>query len=459
MEVMIVNPIFKYINQKKFIPNLSTSKRYAQFLKNAMSKPLDINLKTQEKDLYNLVKYAVTYVPYYRDIYQKLNFDLKQETISEDIKRFPILTKDTISKNFGRLISEEKFECTYINSSGGSTGKPIEIIQDREYRQKQHDLTRFFDTFAGYHFGDKLALVWGAERDILYPNSIQNFINAIITKLYRNTITLNSFMMTNNDMFNYVQKINSFKPNYMLAYAQSAYELAKFVRANKLNVRPFTGIITSAGTLYDDMRNTIEETFGCKVFNRYGSRETGLLAMECEAHNGLHINLFSQYIELLDDNNNVLPFNSEECGKVIVTQLNNHVMPLIRYEIGDIAQRCALTACPCGRGLPLLKSIRGRTVNVFKKKDGTKIDGEYFTHLFYHVNEIRRFQVIQHNYDDIEVIIELHPEVFLEDSFYNNLTYQIQTIMGKSCWVRYSLVEKIKPAQSGKYIYTISKLK
>lgn len=453
-----MNRLIEWVYRRRFISNFEASKDYMATINHLMFNDTEMNLCYQKHALYNMLSYAVTYVPFYRHIYNKLRISLSLKTITDDIKLFPILTKELIRKNFDLLISEKKIKGVYKNASGGSTGKPVILLQDSIYRQKQRDLTECFDAFSGYRLGDKRALIWGAEKDIISPSVHQSIKNFIIKRCFENTIILNSFAMNEEDMSRFVAHMNRFKPQYILAYTQSVEELAKFIESHQLSIYKPKSIIVSAGTLYDDTRNTIERVFNCKVFNRYGSRETGLMAMECECHCGLHENIFAQYIELLDDANIPLAVNDERNGHVIVTQLNNYIMPLIRYDIGDIAQRGA-AQCLCGRGLPLLKSVRGRTVNIFKKRDGTRIDGEYFTHLFYYVNGVKRFQVIQHSYEDIEVIVAIDDSDAITHEVFNELTSKIQLVMGEKCQVRYSVVKDIKPTASGKYIYTISKVK
>ena len=307
-------------------------------------------------------------------------------------------------------------------------------------------MTECFNAFSGYHVGDKLALVWGAEKDIVAHGRLGKLKRLFVSKYINKTIVLNSFSMTENDMLKFVNRINLFKPDYMLAYAQSANELAQYIKANDLVVHGFKGVITSAGTLFEDYRKTIEQVFHCKVYNRYGSRETGLMAMECECHDGLHINIFSQYIELVDEAGLNIPKNSNAEGRVIVTQLTNHAMPLIRYDIGDIAQ-WSTKECSCGRGLPLLRSVNGRTVNIFKKEDGTRIDGEYFTHLFYHLNYLKSFQVIQKKFTEIEVHLAPKEKLQAKDieSDLTILDEKIRLVMGKECNVHFLIVDEIKP--------------
>ena len=178
--------------------------------------------------------------------------------------------------------------------------------------------------------------------------------------------------MSEGDMKNYVKIINKEKPKIIEAYVQSIYEFARFIRNNDLEVFSPRGIITSAGTLYPEMKELIEEVFHTKVYNRYGSREVGDMACSCEKDEGLHLNIFNQYVEILNDKLELC--KPGEIGKVYVTTLNNYSMPLIRYDIGDMAIPAKNEQCSCGRGLPLIEKVVGRTGSMIKTKKGVFIN-------------------------------------------------------------------------------------
>jgi phenylacetate-CoA ligase len=198
--------------------------------------------------------------------------------------------------------------------------------------------------------------------------------------------------MTPEKMSRYLQFLNTHPPKFIIAYVQSIYELAQFAISEHITVTPQEAIMTLAGTLYPFMREKIEAVFHCKIFNRYGSREVGDIACECEAHAGLHVFPWGNYIEIVDDEGHPVPNGVE--GNILVTNLNNFAMPLIRYAIGDRGMLSLSDQCSCGRQGQILERLSGRNVDVFRKRDGTLIDGEYFTHLLYFKNWVQKFQVV-----------------------------------------------------------------
>ena len=423
------------------------------FMKKNQFKTIKANLSIQKELLFKLVENAIKQVPYYKKIAENKDIRIKKETIFKDIRKFPILTKELIRKNWDLLHSDLENLKFKIETSGGTTGEPIKIIQDWNYRTKTEAGTRFLNEIGGYKIGDKLIKLWGNEKEILEAS--RGKINYLINKYIKNERFQNSFRMSDTIILQYINEINLIKPKVIIAYVQSIHEMAKYIRKNKINIYPLKSIIVSAGVLTNKVKDYLEKIFNCKVFNRYGSREIGPVATSCEKSDKLHVNMYQQYIEILDDNNNSL--KEHEKGNIIITNLTNQVMPLIRYRIGDLGS-LDFSQCPCGRGLIRLENIFGRIVDVFKTKDGELIDGEYFTHLFYFRENIKKFQVVQEKLDLINVFLvtvnnkHLFPKEELE------LKIKIKLVMGKNCKVKFFYPTEIKPSSSGKFRYTISKI-
>lgn len=149
----------------------------------------------------------------------------------------------------------------------------------------------------------------------------------------------------------------------ILAYVQSIMEIVKYANLNHIEMYSPRGIMTSAGTLDEQMLEEIQKVFKCPVLNRYGSREMGDMACSCNKNEGLHINTFVSYIEVLDGNYESC--NLDEEGQLIVSLLSDYSMPIIRYAIGDRGALSSKT-CTCGRGLPMLKCVTGRIIDFLK---------------------------------------------------------------------------------------------
>jgi phenylacetate-CoA ligase len=415
----------------------------------------------QKNRLERLLIHAYGNVPYYREVLARAGVvDEKGDVRLERFRHIPLLDKATIRKRYpdlksGDLVSREWRE----NTSGGSTGEPVRFIQDKGYDAALVAVKMMDDRWTGYVTGDNKIVLWGSERDLFTGR--ENF-RTLLGRWFRGERWLNSFRMTPAQMRKHVEQITMFRPVQILAYAESIYELARFIEREGFTIHSPRAIMTSAGVLQAPMREAIERVFKCPVFNRYGSREVGDIACECDHHKGLHVAAPTQYVEVLKpDGMEAAP---GETGEIVITNLTNYAMPLIRYRIGDIGALAA-ESCTCGRGWPLLKNIMGRVSDTFVTKDGSSIHGEYFTHLFYFKDWIRKFQVIQEDYDRIHIAIVPHLESggsettrLGPDREMAELIEKIRFVMGEQCAVSYAFVDEIAPSSSGKYRYTISKL-
>jgi len=438
---------WKYINQSNVL-------NYLDKLKDYQWKSWEENQRLQRKRLFLLIKYAGKNIPYYQNIFQSSNFTFSEPTILEDVKRLPVLTKETIRTHFDELYCFQD-KTYYRNTSGGSTGEPVIFYQDKEYLNWANAAKRLFNEWAGRRLGDPMIKLWGSLSDILEVDlGFKGFLRRQISGI---TI-LNSYRMTEKDVEKYVRIINAKKPDFILTYTNGISEIANFIREYQLSIHSPSSIMTAAGVLYPEVKKTIEEVFQTKVFNRYGSREVSDIACNCEKDNGLHLIPSIHYLEVVDHKGN--PVRPGVTGNLIVTLLTNYTMPLIRYQIGD---RGILSdkMCSCGRGFPLLKKVKGRMRSVFRNKEGDYIDGGAFIRFFYFRNNIKQFQVIQKSLELITVNIVLkdksRKEIIEKDIL--EISDSINKIMKSKVVIQFNLVDEVQPSSSGKHGYVISKVK
>ncbi|MFX1388568.1 MAG: phenylacetate--CoA ligase family protein [Promethearchaeota archaeon] len=424
------------------------------YIKRNIYKSIQYNISIQKERLYRILNHAVQNVPYYQKIAHERNIELNKDNIFEDLKQFPILTKSLLRKNWKLLHIKLKNIDYTINTSGGTTGEPVKFIQSRKYNILNFCSKIIFNEIGDYYPGDKLVKLWGNEKDILEMTE-GKFI-AFVNKYFRNIIFLNSFKMSDKDIFRYINEINLKRPKVILAYVQSIYEVAKFIEYNKIYIHKLRSIITSAGVLTVEVRQFIEKIFNTNVYNRYGSREVSVIGSSCNEDSKIHIDMYKKYIEVLDENNT--PVKEHKIGNIIITDLINYTMPLIRYQIGDRGS-LDFSQCRCGRGLIRLDNIIGRVVDIFVNEKGERIDGEYFTHLFYFRDNLKKFQVIQENINLIRIKLVTINKLKLNESTVEDITKKIKIVMGQNCNVTFNYFNDIDASSSGKYRYTISKIK
>jgi phenylacetate-CoA ligase len=390
-------------------------------------------------------------VPYYAEALR--HAPARADDPREWLSHLPVLTKSLIRANFAKLQSADiaSRKC-YFNTSGGSTGEPVRLIQDWEYEERSRAVTLMHSKWTGKAIGDLEIRVWGSERDVFAGTESRM---ARLRNRGTNTVILNAFRMTPAKMREYLAILNRRRPKLVLAYAQAIYELAQFAEQESIQVTPQNAIMTSAGTLYPFMRQKIESVFGARVFNRYGSREVGDMGSECPAHEHLHTAPMGHYLEIVDDDGNPVPDGIE--GNILVTCLTNFAMPLLRYFIGDRGVFSRQSCCACGRSGRMLKAVLGRNVDAFRTRTGTLVDGEYFTHLLYFRDWVHKFQVVQSDYEDIVFKIA-GPRSDVPGAVADEIVSKTRLVMGSACQVRFELMDDIPPSPSGKYRYTVSEV-
>jgi phenylacetate-CoA ligase len=247
--------------------------------------------------------------------------------------------------------------------------------------------------------------------------------------------------------------ISRFKPKLIVGYSYNLYVLADYILNNHIDGIQPKAVISTANMLLDSHRKTIESAFHCKVFNRYGSRELGCIASECSEHTGLHINMENVFVEfekLTASDRNGRLFN------LICTSMGNCGMPFIRYEIGDLGIPSS-EPCACGRGLPMIKELKGRTYDILRTPSGKIITGNVFGIVFSdHSHVVKQFQIRQRRLDQMEVTVAVKPGVKQEDL--HNLMSLIRVIIGPDVEVTFNITEEIPLSASGKLHLTISEI-
>ena len=411
---------------------------------------------SQQDRLRQLLAHAGSQVPYYRRVLAEAGVVNGSGAVRlEQFSNIPLLNKDILRERNEDLQSQDLDRRKwYRNSSGGSTGEPAQIIQDHEFADWGRAAGLFFDLWAGHSIGDSKVVYWITDRDHLVSTTK---LKSRVAVALRNETWFDARRMSPEQMGLFLDLIAELQPAQLLAFPENLYELARFVTNEGLKLPPPRAIVTTGSTLYPWMREAIEGAFATKVFNWYGSREVSGIAMECDAHRGLHVCLPLQHLEILrPDGSPTLP---SEVGEVVLTCLTNGAMPLIRYRIGDLAA-WSEDPCSCGRSWPILQEVAGRTRDLFVKKDGTRI--RISETIFYRYSWIRRFQVVQEDYDFVKALIipdgesEGASRKYASDILH--IRTAIRTLMGPECTVEVVLTDRIAATTSGKHRYLVSKV-
>ncbi len=410
-------------------------------------------LARQSDKLISLMEYADQYVPYYQRVFKEVGF--RPDDLREDLahlNKIPILNKAIIRKNWNDLLTtepERRRSMSKLNTSG-SSGEPLLFMQDGYFQDYVTAETQHHMSWIGWKLGDSHAWIY------IPPSrpSLREKAHVEIADWAWNRFQLNACAMNEESMTAFARRVQHQKPKLLWCCTSSLYHFAKYVRTSPYQDMTFDGIFTTAEVLLPAVRQFIEETFRCRVFNRYGTMELGGVACECQAHAGYHICADSNYIEIL---HNGLAAKPEELGQIIVTNLNNRAMPFIRYSIGDVGAWRDGENCTCGRSAPMLSAIEGRITEMFHTRDGRYVRAAFsggFRCLAHPA--IKQFQVIQKSLD--KMVVRLVPDGEIPQSVLDEIAQTVQATFGRNVAVDFEFPAEITPLPSGKHQYAVSEL-
>ena len=400
----------------------------------------------QWQKLQRLVRHCWEQVPYYRERWQPLGISAPDDIASPaDYARLPALQKPEIRANFEKLIARDHHEGLLYKATGGSTGEPLRFGYTREsYERRLAIMWRGYG-WAGAHLGQRTAYLWGT------PMGTQDRKDRLYHAAF-NRRMLNAFEMSEEQMAGFADALNRYRPETIVGYVSPLVRLAEWLIATGAHMHRPGRILGAAEALHENQRRILEEAFGCSVFNTYGCREFMLIAAECKCRSGLHVNADHLSVEL---DRPAPGCEADSPRDLIITDLHNYGMPLLRYANGDMASTGDVN-CKCGMGLPLLASVNGRRLDMIRTREGRYLPGEFFPHLFKDFVKIRKFQVIQKSLDSI--LIKRVPADLFEVVDEMNIRREISKALDADTAIEIRYVDKIDLTESGKFRVTISEL-
>jgi phenylacetate-CoA ligase len=399
--------------------------------------------------LSQILDHAEQNVPYYRDLFKKLDLHAKDIRNRDDFVKLPLLTKQDIKENLERLVANNFLHGQLIRSgTGGSTGVPVPFYHDRQYYRFASALSLRNLMWTGWQYGEPRLKIWGSAFDI---KPTQKLIGRFFSWM-ENQILFPAFDMSEEHLNDWTHQIEQIHPVVVEGYTNPLVALASHaerlnIRLNDLDVR---AVINAAETLFDNQRELLKKIFGCKVYNRYGGRELSTIAHECEV-GSLHINQDWVYLEIVDDLG--MPVKPGGSGQIVLTGLFTFGMPFIRYAVQDIgAFPMHENLCSCGRGFSILEHLEGRIQDLIVLPEGGYLAGEFFAHLFKDF-DICQYQVVQKTKTKMEIKLVYGPT--LTDYSLNYLRSKIHEF-APGIELEFYHVSYITTSASGKFRSTIS---
>jgi phenylacetate-CoA ligase len=387
-------------------------------------------------------------VPYYRETLAKQGLNAQEVRSIADLARFPFLTKPVIRANAERLKAEGAGPLKRYNT-GGSSGEPLIFFMGKD--RIAHDVAAKWRATRWWNvdIGDREIVVWGSPVEL----GAQDRLRTWRDKLFRSEL-LPAFEMSQANLDRFVDRIRTVRPAMLFGYPSSlsliaAHAEKRGIRLDNLGIR--VAFVTSE-RLYDHQRAAIERGFGCPVANGYGGRDAGFIAHECPT-GGMHISAEDILVEIVDPDGRVVA--PGVAGEIVVTHLASGDFPFLRYRTGDVGV-LSDARCPCGRGLPLLAEVQGRSTDFVVAADGTVMHGLALIYVLRDLPGIERFKIVQESLQHTRVL--LVPGAGYRPETAEAVRAGFRQRLGAAVAVEVEVVGEIPAEQSGKFRYVVSRV-
>lgn len=396
-----------------------------------------LNIKKEKHDsqkerLRCILEYAIQNVPFYREISEP------------ELTHFPIMSKPVYKEQGERCRSKEYLnnDKLYLASTSGSTGTPLMVYQDANKKARMRaDLIAAHEA-VGWHLGDHYVFI---------RNWVSNYKQSPIKNFAQNVENISVTDFGDEKKAWLCEHLKKNSNSIIFGYASSVCDFLDYIRrekiaADRLGVKL---IVCDSDELTSANRKALEDTFDCIVINRYDNEENGLLAISSPHKDELTVNYPSIYIELLKLDSDE-PVQSGEMGRVVVTDLFNHAMPLIRYDIGDLA----VSPDKAGR-IRTLSCISGRRADCIYSTDGKIISAVAISGITEIFDSIKRYQLVQISKTDFE----FHYTGKIDEKDMLKLSNRLQIALGENAKIQYIVEQDIPLGKNGKAKTTVYNVK
>lgn len=402
------------------------------------------------RNLRRFIAEIAAHVPHYRALFAREGIDVATIDSPQALARLPFMTKASIRAAGDALRSEAPIGSTLRRyNTGGSSGEPLvfHIGSDR----RSHDVaakwraTRWW----GVDIGDPEVVLWGSPIELGAQDRLRQARDRVLR-----THLLPAFEMSEANLDRFIAAIRAIRPRMLFGYPSALAHLARHAerRAVALDDMGVRVVFVTSERLYDHQRERIGRVFGAPVANGYGSRDAGFIAHECPS-GGMHISAEDVVVEIVDREGRVLP--DGQTGEIVVTHLSTASFPFVRYRTGDIAALDRGT-CACGRGLPRLSRIEGRTTDFVVARDGTIMHGLALIYAVRDLPGVDQFRIVQHDLDRTEVEIVAGAGFLPEHE--QRIVSDFRARLGQGVRIDVCRVDAIARERSGKHRYVISRV-
>ena len=395
----------------------------------------------------SLVAYCHAKVPYYRERLEAVGYRAGQPISDEQWWRLPRLDRTVLQEAPDRLRVDDYPKShgrTLPKSTSGSSGRPVQVLATELTDLFWDALSLRALLWAKMDPSGTLAAIRGRIKKALYPEgSRQETWGPPIDRVFDSGPAVSLSGQT--PIEQQVEWLVRRDPDYLVTNAHTLCALARHCRRSGIGLPRLKAVQTFGGVIAAEDRDACWEAWQARLCDTYSTEEVGYAALQCPESDHLHVQSESVLLEIVDDENRPCP--PGEQGQVLVTPLHSFAMPLLRYELGDLA--IAGGGCACGRGLPVISEILGRSRDMLTLPDGSQIPPSFVRGLFEDA-PIIQFQLIQTALDKIEARIVV-AEDFLPEQ--ERAVYdEIRERLPASYRVTVTCVENIPRTEGGKYL-------
>jgi phenylacetate-CoA ligase len=403
--------------------------------------PPDELHELQAKQLSELLRHAYESVPFYRERWNEL-------PVPADLGNLPVVGRRDLQERFEQLKSRAiPFEHGELGESrtSGSTGAPVRVLKSELQGVFWRALTLREHGWHGRDFSRTLAVIrrgagrgsspsWGAATQGLVETGP-------CLKLDVNVDT--------GTQLDWLQR---HEPAYLLTFPSLASDLAKLALERGTRLSGLSQVRTLGESVDPDLRSLCRRAWDASLVDMYSTEEVGYIALQCPEHAHYHVQSENVLVEVLDERGKACA--PGQTGRVVVTDLHNFAMPLVRYEIGDYAE--VGEPCRCGRGLAVLRRILGRVRNMLVAPDGRRYWPAFGLRALMDIVPLRQYQVVQKAIDAVE--IRLVPVRPLSSQEEHRLTERISEHLPAGMQLRLAYCEHVPRSASGKFEEFVSEI-
>jgi phenylacetate-CoA ligase len=418
---------------------------YRQLFKQNRTLSIEELQDIQKIKFQKLVKHAFDKSPFYRDIYKSID---KVEGI-EQISLLPIISKETIRENI-KSIRTTPLKKNQVFETGGTTGVSLQVVYTEENLQERFALLDTFRSEYGYKLGMKTA--WFSGKRIINQRDVKNNRFWKTDQLYHIRY-YSTFHLKKEYLKYYLENLIKYKPQFLIGYPNSMFELAKYGLENGYSFPENTvkAIFPTAESFSLESKKTLELFFNTKAYNQYASSEGAPFIIQCRSGN-LHMELQSGVFEVLNSDD-----RPAKMGRLVVTSFTSYGTPLIRYDIGDGIELMD-GKCTCENNNPMISHILGRTNDFIYSNEMGKVHQVRIADTVKKVQGVKNFQVIQDSLTEITIFIVIDSLLFTKEMkviFFENWRDRV----GDKIKLNVIETDHIAAASSGKYQMVINNIK